>query len=252
MQSSEHPTKKENVSNKFSAVKNAPPSGKNFRAGSQAAKAESDDFSQPINSMVSRSLRTLITPLKHGHWDGEREKSEFIFDDDYIFRDTAMYPDRLTMREIKNLYCFESISYHNNEPDFSSFSRGTVQLSPFPSRRTGNDGTYTQAMAALARETNQTVKDIEHMMEEEHLTWHECSDRKTMMLIPSIINATYKHTGGIGIQRAISAHRKYMKKRFEGKSTVLSFDSPANGGIIEKKELEQAIRALKRAVRKEY
>lgn len=68
-------------------------------------------------------------------------------------------------------------------------------------------GNYQQADLALSekisRETGQTVTpdQIRTFREEAHLTWHETSDGKTMQLIPTEINKSCAHKGGVAAKK---------------------------------------------------
>ncbi len=66
------------------------------------------------------------------------------------------------------------------------------------------EGNYKQADIITAKAWTESKKeghswsphDIESYRKQNDLTWHECNDRKTMMLIPTRINSEFTHLGG--------------------------------------------------------
>ena len=67
-------------------------------------------------------------------------------------------------------------------------------------------------------------------MEEHRLTWHETSDRKHILPIPSEINAGFKHSGGISKEQSMQAVRDVFKEKFGGGGITLM---PGSGRIVE-------------------
>lgn len=83
------------------------------------------------------------------------------------------------------------------------------------SGRTGANGTYSQANNKLAQMLNGspdlakdfqitpkngktfTGTDIKNYMKENKLTWHELNDLTTVQIVPTKINSTFGHLGGI-------------------------------------------------------
>lgn len=84
---------------------------------------------------------------------------------------------------------------------------------------TGKNGTkarysnFAQANAKLAEQLNKspklasefgmksgevTVADVEAYRIANNLTWHELNDVKTIQLVPSKINSSFGHLGGVG------------------------------------------------------
>lgn len=45
---------------------------------------------------------------------------------------------------------------------------------------------------------NIKVSDIEKYRVKNNLTWHELNDGKTVQLVPSEINSSFGHLGGVG------------------------------------------------------
>ncbi|MEY8351685.1 HNH endonuclease [Bacillus cereus] len=87
-------------------------------------------------------------------------------------------------------------------PDFSALSKGEVEIEMTPTRD-GLSGNYQKADEALAKklstpEMTITRTDIQKWRIANDYTWHELNDCKTIQLIPTDINGTFKHLGGVG------------------------------------------------------
>lgn len=128
-------------------------------------------------------------------------------------------PDNAEAQNIMASYGKGTVQYVNGEPDFSPFAKQNtqwgsvdcqVEIGHMVGMRNGsgeNMGNYQQADLALSekisRETGQTVTpdQIRTFREEAHLTWHETSDGKTMQLIPTEINKSCAHKGGVAAKK---------------------------------------------------
>ena len=115
-------------------------------------------------------------------------------------------PEGKTWGEILDEYGIEGIEFHDGEPDFSKISRGTVEIEDFSGKRDGEGGNYEKADKKLADQwnlegkdgrTDWTKDDVQAYRKENHLTWHERSDMKTMDLVPTAVHANISHSGGI-------------------------------------------------------
>ena len=104
----------------------------------------------------------------------------------------------------------EGIQYQRAVPDFSPVSKAQVEIPNMQASRTKN---FAQADQALAKKLNEseelargfgmepgkvTIKNIENYRKQNKLTWHELNDTKNMQLVPTEINATFGHLGGVG------------------------------------------------------
>ncbi|WP_427182395.1 HNH endonuclease [Paenibacillus sp. TC-CSREp1] len=112
----------------------------------------------------------------------------------------------------------DGIQYKNAVPDFSPVAKAQVEIKYM----LGGKGTYggkartynfAQADKKLAEQLNDspdlasqfgmepgriTAKDIEKYRDKNKLTWHELNDVSTMQLVPTKINSTFGHLGGVG------------------------------------------------------
>lgn len=208
------------------------------------------DVSQEIKSIMDENLQKLITPQAHGHWTGEPGNSEFVLDDDFVPTGNGVNPEGLTMRQIKDKHKFEGIYYKGKEPDFTAFvdsDIGAIELETFSTERTGKGGTYDLATEKAAKQCGMTPQEIEDMMQSRGLTWHECGDRKTLLPIPTEINAAFKHTGGISIEKNMSAFRDYLADQYGSMQPERS--SPIGSGTIIDLDLNAAHKQLRKNVK---
>ena len=73
------------------------------------------------------------------------------------------------------------------------------------------DSNFTQADDALAKIWTKnnyqgkkwTGSDIEKYRKNNHLTWHEMNNMEYMQLVPTEVNATFGHLGGVGEYNAM-------------------------------------------------
>lgn len=145
---------------------------------------------------------------KNGTIIGDRESGTF----EYV-------PDDAEAQNIMSSYGVDTVKYVDGEPDFSSFAKQDtqwgsvdcqVEVGHMVGDRQGSGeyaGNYQQADVALSEkisnETGQTVTpdQIKAYREAAHLTWHERSDGKTMQLIPTEINKSCAHKGGVAAKK---------------------------------------------------
>jgi hypothetical protein len=131
-----------------------------------------------------------------GKWEGFRGNSKWIPDRDYIPSSKPSHnnDNGLTMGEIMEKYEIDGIKYENGFPDFSSISKGTVEISDFSDRRYGVGGNFDQADLKLS--INESYRH------ENGYTWHERADCKTMDLVPKEVHDNVKHNGGISVYKS--------------------------------------------------
>lgn len=112
----------------------------------------------------------------------------------------------------------DGILYRNAVPDFSPVSRAEVEID-YMLGGIGADGNkarelnFQQANARLVEQLNESpelaqafgmeagnikVSDIEKYRVKNNLTWHELNDGRTLQLVPSEINSSFGHLGGVG------------------------------------------------------
>lgn len=157
---------------------------------------------------INNSEATKQLPKENGNWTGERGNSEWKPYED--FTPQKSNPEGKTWKEIFENESTDRIPFKNGEPDFSAFSRDTVEIDDFTDSRPDN---FAQADKALAERYNNELRDgrnnwssadIENMRKEQNLTWHERSDMKTMDLVPSEIHNNIPHSGGISAAKQLA------------------------------------------------
>lgn len=143
--------------------------------------------------------RIKFTPSEdneNGTWEnGERGNGEFV-------------PDKNTEKglEIANAlseYGLSGIEFKQGIPDFSRCSKELVSIDEMTDNRHDN---FKKADTKLAKQWNKSRKDgredwtareIKEYRTDNELTWHECSDMKTCMLVDRKIHDFFRHSGGI-------------------------------------------------------
>ncbi|MGG1844052.1 HNH endonuclease [Brevibacillus agri] len=112
----------------------------------------------------------------------------------------------------------DGIQYKNAVPDFSPVAKAEFEID-YMLGGIGNRGSnarranFAQADQKLADQLNSSpelarkfgmeaggikARDIERYRERNKLTWHELNDVKTIQLVPTKINSTFGHLGGVG------------------------------------------------------
>lgn len=156
----------------------------------------SDKYPDLDSPLLDAKLDYNRCPESNGHWDGKKGDSNWIPDDEYIPPDTPNKhnPDHLTWKELKEKYGFESIPFHDGEPDFSEISKGTVEIDDFSEDR---DHNFDLATQKLAEQRGCDPDEVKKWMKENDYTWHECGDCKTMQKVPNEVHSHVEHSGGI-------------------------------------------------------
>jgi len=170
--------------------------------------------------------------------------------------------------EIKDMmmedFGIDSVLYEDGEPGFMDFvssftaenfaeflsdtsdfvdTAGHVYLDNMPTFRDGKGGTFDLANSHFSDLFGVSKSDIADFMDKNNLTWHECGDGHTIIMIPSYINQVFPHTGGIGLEKDFEA----FSQRFHsivGDGFTLA-DSPFKSGA-ETQNLNNAIDAAKK------
>lgn len=142
------------------------------------------------------NARFVQTPKEGsgGHWTGERGESTFVLDEPIT---------------CKNGTVVTEISYQNCVPDFSQYAYRQITIASMTNNRSSN---FYQADQVLAEywssikfegKTSWTARDISNYRSKYGLTWHEMNNMKTMQLVPTEVNATWGHLGGVGEYNAM-------------------------------------------------
>ena len=100
------------------------------------------------------------------------------------------------------------VTYKNAVPDFSPFQKAQVKIPNMTNSRSKN---FSQADKALAEYWTKikydgktwVARDIETYRKSNNLTWHEMSNMESMQLVPSEVNQTFTHYGGVAEYNAM-------------------------------------------------
>jgi len=131
-----------------------------------------------------------------GYWTGERGESTFVLDEPI---------------ELPNGQKITSVSYKNAVPDFSPYAVAEVNIPQMTNKRLGSGGNFEQANEALAQYWTKiqfdgqswTARDVSKYVENNGLTWHEMNNMQGMQLVPTDVNGTFGHLGGVGEYNAM-------------------------------------------------
>lgn len=124
-----------------------------------------------------------------GHWSGSRGNSTFVLNPDYIPQNSKMNPERKTYRDLD----VSKIEYKKGEPIFKDVARDTEKINMTENRIEN----FRQADQLLAEKRGWTIQEAKQYREDNHLTWHERQDMRTIDLVPSAINGSLAHQGGV-------------------------------------------------------
>ena len=147
-------------------------------------------YNTPYSSLSTRLKYVPSENSSLGKWSGARGESDFILNEPIRLAD-----GRVVTR----------VTYKNAVPDFSPYQTAQVKISGMSDVRYGANGNFTKADAELARVWTQskhngkswTAREIANFRESNNLTWHEMSNMDYMQLVPTEVNATFKHMGGV-------------------------------------------------------
>lgn len=138
------------------------------------------------------SERLVHTPAEdgggRGHWTGKRGESEFVLDEPITLKDGTVV---------------DKISYHNAIPDFSGYAKAQINI---PNMTNNRDLNFKQADELLAELWSKskfngriwTPRDVANYRTDNGYTWHEMNNLNTMQLVPTEVNGTWGHLGGVG------------------------------------------------------
>lgn len=155
-----------------------------------------EKYNTPYSSKIER-LKQTPKDGNGGHWTGARGESTFILDEPVVCK-SGVTVDR--------------INYTNGVPDFSDYSLRQVSISSMTDNRNKN---FSQADELLAeywssiKYNNRTwsARDISNFRSNNGYTWHEMNNMKTMQLVPTEVNGSFGHLGGVGEYNAMQAQK---------------------------------------------
>lgn len=143
-------------------------------------------------------------PVNNGKWEnpdgseGKRGESKWIPEREYVPQKAN--PDGKTWGQIMDENGIDGIEFKNGEPDFSEISKANIEIENFTSSRTDN---FDQADMKLAEKWDCDPDEVAKWRSDNHYTWHECCDMKTMQLVPSEIHNNVTHRGGISNAKGV-------------------------------------------------
>lgn len=139
-------------------------------------------------------------PRNGGEWTGPPGDSEWKPNPEVTPGDRhGTNPEHKSWDQIMKEYLFDSIPFHDGEPDFSELAKGTVEIDDFTENR---DANFDQADEKLAEQKGCTPEEIAKWREDNKYTWHECRDCSTMQLVPTEVHGNIPHSGGISEQKS--------------------------------------------------
>lgn len=158
--------------------------------------AEGYEFYHKYNTPYSQyNARFVKTPVngERGQWSGTRGESDFVLKEPLVLSDGT----KIT-----------KVTYKNAVPDFSPFQKAQVKIPNMTNSRSKN---FSQADKALAEYWTKikydgktwVARDIEPYRKSNNLTWHEMSNMESMQLVPSEVNQTFTHYGGVAEYNAM-------------------------------------------------
>lgn len=212
---------------------------------------EIPDVSYEMRSIADLNVTSPTLPVNGGHWSDPEAigNSMWIPDDDTEVKwQKSGEWHSISGAELKSRFGIEGIEYHGNEPDFSGLEDaklGHAELEEFSADRRGTDGTYDLSVRQTAERLGWSEDEVRQYMDEHGLTWHECGDRKTVRAIPTEINAAFKHTGGIGIEKSIEAVSDAIQDQYG----TVSLDRNSLKGKVEIEDISEAIKSAQQIYR---
>lgn len=137
---------------------------------------------------------------KQGSWTGKRGESDFVLDD------PIELPDGTKITKV---------TYKNGIPDFSQYMKAEVKIPNMTNSRSSN---FRQADKVLSEYWTKikyedkiwTARDIEAYRKSNDFVWHEMSNMEYMQLVPSEVNETFTHFGGVAEYNAMVGNEGEM------------------------------------------
>jgi hypothetical protein len=171
--------------------------GKDFTASLREYPNAGKEFAESLKESSSETTERRL-PKNGGDWTGEPGDSKWKPDRDKVPENQKTNPDGLTWGEILDKYNIDGISFKDGEPDFSELSKGTVEIEDYSENR---DDNFDAADEKLAEQRGCTKEEVRQWRKENHYTWHERSDMKTMEKVPTEVHGNIPHEGGIAAKK---------------------------------------------------
>ena len=183
---------------------------KEIRSKSEMTLNEARSF---INDLAKEKYYTSYkeridrTPENHGHWEGERGESMFVPSTDTAEAKAAKEKLAETGQR--------GIEYKNGEPDFSKYSEITVKIEHMTENRPQNFEAADERCADIWKQQNKEGRsdwdkdEVYNWRCDNHYSWHERCDTKTMDLVPMEIHGFFKHSGGVAECKIRDAEKSF-------------------------------------------
>lgn len=160
--------------------------------------AEGYDVYQKYGTLYSTYENRINHTPKDGNagkWSGKRIRGE----SEFVLDEPIELPDGTKITKV---------TYRNGVPDFSPFQEAQVKIPSMTDNRYEN---FKQADEALAEYWTKikhngqtwTAHDVKIYRTDNNLTWHEMNNMESMQLVPSDVNAKFRHLGGVGEYNAM-------------------------------------------------
>jgi len=134
-----------------------------------------------------------------GSWDGERGNSIWTPDPEKVPTNPLTNPEGKSFQQILGERGQSGVEFIKGEPDFTPFAEATVKIDNFSENRYGAGGNFNQALEKYADQRGESTAETKTYMKDEHLTFHERSDCKTMDVVPTEVHGNVRHTGGVSV-----------------------------------------------------
>lgn len=189
-----------------------------------------------MEDFVDQNVTKARLPQSNGRWSDPQKPGDsmWIPDDDATFTYKQGGKEiTMTYGELKRKYNIKGIEYRNNDPVFNTpqiadQKIGAVEFDRMPTKRQGKGGSYEKFYQEADERLGGDSKDY---LEENGLTIHESADRKTVVAIPTEINAAFAHTGGISEQKSVEAVSEAWDEMSGGRGFTLSRTNTPTGTL---------------------
>ncbi len=162
--------------------------------GGAEGYADYYEHSAPYSTYEERIKHTPRTNGDRGTWTGQRGESNFVLKEPIVCSDGT----KITQ-----------ITYKNGIPDFSHYATAEVKISAMTNNRSKNFLAADDALSDLWTKikfhgkSSWTGSDVEAFRIANRLTWHEMNNMQGMQLVPTELNGTFGHLGGVGEYNAM-------------------------------------------------
>jgi hypothetical protein len=160
-----------------------------------------------ITDKINKNKGTRL-PKSNGKWSGKEGNSAWIPDKEFVPTNIKTNPKKLSWNQISQKHGgVDRINFKENKPDFTTISKGKVEIEDFGTDRNGENGNFKKADKKLAEQRGCTAREVKKWRKKNIYTWHEAEDCKTMYKVPNEIHGNVPHNGGISAAKKIKKER---------------------------------------------